>query len=271
MRMCVSVAAVLALAGAASAQVYIPFGTSTGSLGVYYNTASPETPANQRYFRAQNSPSNTNGATFNFDSAADLVPSFPGVQSMYSIFQAVPDQFGIDLVLPAPTATGPAPTITARDNVNGSVAGAASAGPVFWGISGYTGSTDGPSNPANAIINTLFRSNNATPAVLSFNTVPIAGGFQTTVSGFLVSDGTIYWYNPATANSAMSAFFNDGTLYASGRIKVDGVLTYITGDDTTPGADFYNGTITYQLELIPAPGAAALLGLGGLCAARRRR
>lgn len=265
----VAAAAALASAGFAQAAVYIPFGTSSGSLAVVYNPGGPEVPTNQHYVRAQNSATNTNGATFNFDNTLDLDPG-PGVFTMRNLFQSDPDQFGLDLVLAAPTSLGgPLPTLTAVDHTAG---GPVAAGNVAWALNNYFGVTVGPANPANINQNSLFRSNNADPASIVFsNVTPISGGFTVDVSGFLNTDGTIYWYTIGQPNSSMAAFFNDGVNYASGRIKFDGTLTYITANDTTVGTDFYNGTITYQLELIPAPGAAALLGLGGLLAARRRR
>jgi hypothetical protein len=255
--------------GAASGAVYIPFGTSTGSLAVHYNTAAPEVPANQHYVRAQNSQTNTNGATFNFDNANDLDPG-AGVFTMYNLFQVFPDQFGLDLVLTAPTSLGgPVPTLTAYDQTAG---GPVAAGVVAWAINNYFVPTIGPADPANVIQNSNFRSDNSNPATLVFsNVTPILGGFTVDVDGFLNSDGLIYWFNPATPNSSMAAFFNDGTLYASGRIKFGGRLTYLVANDTTPGIDFYDGTISYELELIPTPGAAALLGLGAVAGLRRRR
>lgn len=266
----VAAVAVASVAGLAQAAVYIPFGTSSGSLAVHYNAGGPETPTNQHYVRAQNSPTNTNGATFNFDNSFDLDPG-AGVVTMASIFQSVPNSFGLDLVLPAPTSLGGAiPALTAYDRTN---SGPVAAGNVAWGLSVYFQTGVGPALSDSIVQNTLLRSNNADPATLTFSNVqPIAGGFTVDVSGFLNSDGTIYWYTPSTPNSLMSAFFNDGQgNFASGRIKFDGTLTYLTAQDTTPGIDYYGGTINYQLELIPTPGAAALLGVGALAGLRRRR
>lgn len=261
--------AIAALAGAAQAEIYIPFGTSSGSMGVYYNTPGPEIPANQNYIRAQNSHTNTNGATFNFDNTLDLDPG-AGVATMYTIFQSAPNQFGVDLVLPAPTTLGVGiPTLTAAEHTAGGPVGA---GPVAWAINNYFGPTIGPADPANIVQQSLFRSNNAGPATLLFsNLTPIAGGFTIDASGFLNADGIIHWYTIGQPDTSMAAFFSDGLHSATGRIKFDGTLTYLTGADTTPGIDFYDGLITYQLELTPAPGAAGLFGLAGLAAARRRR
>jgi len=73
--------------------------------------------------------------------------------------------------------------------------------------------------------------------------------------------GTQAFAGSATWNltPAQFAFFTGGP--ASGDI-------YFAADDVT---DLPNAQIVGQYRVIPAPGALALLGLGGLAAARRRR
>jgi hypothetical protein len=59
-----------------------------------------------------------------------------------------------------------------------------------------------------------------------------------------------------------SAVFNFNNRQVSGGVDGIGLFNY----DAEFNDQFFN-----SVALIPAPGAAALLGLGGLCAARRRR
>ena len=148
----------------ARAQTTVPFATVSGVIAVHYNdNGGGENPANQAYLRAQFSETNTNGGVLNFDSTP--LPGGGGL-SWYLLFQAVPDQFGFDMVLETPTADGsnPPPVVTAYDNTDNSLPGAAPAGPVTWAISGYTGATNGPADPANGIINSLIRGGSGAPS-----------------------------------------------------------------------------------------------------------
>src|SRR5262245_46244601 len=80
----------------------VPLGTASGGIGVYYNdNGGGENALNAAYVRAQFSYANTNGSEFNFDSTP--LAGTGGAVSFYSLFQAVPNQFGLDLVLKAPT------------------------------------------------------------------------------------------------------------------------------------------------------------------------
>jgi len=66
----------------------------------------------------------------------------------------------------------------------------------------------------------------------------------------------------------------DAGLPGNLQVGADGILVIEVFEafDDGPGTDaFVDGTITLGLTDIPAPGAAALFGLGGLAAARRRR
>ncbi len=245
----------------------LPFGTGTGGIAVHFNATGGENSLNVSYFRAQFSASNDNGAVFNF--STDPIPGTdpPGPQpasSWFPLFQAVPDQFGFDLVLPAtPTADGsvPAPVLTAFDNGNNSIAGRIPAGPVTWAINGYTGATDGPANPANDIINSLFRggagadttvASGAGPVTLTGDgvsvtlgvPVPTASGFLIDVDGQLTSDGLIHWFTTTTPDSPVSNFELTGDLFFSGTLEYDG------NADTTVGIDFYAGTVAFEAGVI---------------------
>ena len=86
----------------------VPLGTQQGGAAVYYNdNGNGERPSNVAYVRAQFSATNTNGAVTNFDTTP-LAGS--GGISFFDLFQVVPDQFGLDLVLRAPTSDGTVPT-----------------------------------------------------------------------------------------------------------------------------------------------------------------
>src|SRR5262245_39661541 len=123
----------LVLAAGSARAVSVPLGSASGGVGVYYNdNGGGENPANVAYLHAQFSYANTNGAELNFDSTP--LAGTGGAVSFYSLFQAVPNQFGLDLTLKAPTWDGSVavPVLNAKENVNGTVAGATNAGPVTW-------------------------------------------------------------------------------------------------------------------------------------------
>lgn len=258
------------LAGAADARAQgatVPLATGEGGIAVYYNATGGETPSNVSYFRAQFSATNANGSELNF--LADPIPGSdpPGPQpalSWYALFQAVPDQFGFDLVLPStPTSDGsvPAPALTAYENGNNSLAGRIPAGPVTWAISGYSGPSTGPANPASGIINSLFRGGVGAGAttisgvgpftlngdgvqVTMSAPIPTPGGFEIDVSGVLTSDGLIHWYTLTTPDSPVSNY------ELTGRIFFSGTLEYATATDVTVGQDFYAGTVDFEAEVI---------------------
>jgi hypothetical protein len=258
----------LATAPEAEAQAgRLPLATGTGGIAVHYNSTGGETPTNVSYFRAQFSDSNDNGALFNF--SADPIPGTdpPGPQpaaDWYSLFQAVPDQFGFDLVLPStPTADGsvPAPLLTAYENGNNSLAGRIAAGPITWAINGYTGATNGPANPANDVINSLLRGGSGADTTVASGSgpvtltgdgvtvtlgvpVPTANGFLIDVDGVLVSDGLIHWYTTTTPDSPVSNFELTGDLFFSGTLEYDGTT------DMTVGMDFYAGSIEFEAGVL---------------------
>ena len=257
----------------------LPFATGTGGIAVYYNSTGGEIPTNVSYFRAQFSDSNDNGALFNF--STDPIPGTdpPGPQpaaDWFSLFQAVPDQFGFDLVLPStPTADGsvPAPPLTAYDNGNNSLAGRIAAGPVTWAINGYTGATNGPANPANDVINSLFRGGSGADTTVASGSgpvtltgdgvtvtlgvpVPTTNGFLIDVDGVLVSDGLIHWYTTTTPDSPVSNFELTGDLYFSGTLEYDGTT------DTTVGMDFYAGSVEFEAGVLCGTRHVALAPTG---------
>ncbi|MFI5042536.1 MAG: hypothetical protein ACHQNA_11940, partial [Acidimicrobiales bacterium] len=242
-------AAIVFCHGAAQAAgTSIPLGTVTGGVAVYYNATGPEAPSNQAYVRAQFSQANANGAEFNFDSTP--IPGTGGLVSWYSIFQVVPNQFGLDLVLTAPTSDSsvPTPVLTAYDNVDGSIANRAAAGPVTWAIDSYTGPSNGPANPANQVVNSLLRGGTGANDGVTLTMGPpsqVGNLFTVAVSGELQSDDLVHWYTVASGTSPIS------NLQLTGKVLFSGSLTYdSTGDTGTDGVDFYAGTMILSAEVI---------------------
>jgi hypothetical protein len=215
----------------------ILLGQSVGGVGVYYNdNGGGENPANQAYLRAQAAYGNTNGGVFDFD--ATPLPPY-GLFSWYDLFQVHAGQFGLDMILPAPTWDGitPIPSFIAKDNVNGSCAGATSSGAVTWAISGYS-----PGGGAGCAVNSLFRSAGLNPLSVGITQydLSLAGTVYTAeVAGYLVTDGMIHWYTPATPHTPVGAFGLTGVFFFDGTLQYDSA-----GDPGTDLIDFYEGTMT---------------------------
>src|SRR5262249_11641048 len=225
----------------AHAVTTVPLGIADGVVGIHYNdNGQGEVPANQAYIQAQFSDLNTNGALFNFD--ATVLPGTFGTTSFRSIFQSVPDQFGLDLILKVnPVGPVTIPTLTAYENVDGNPAHATPApGAVTWAINGYQSPTVGPGDPANGIVNSLLRGGTGANfgndgVTLTVNNVTEAppGVFTAEIKGELQSDGVVHWYNPATPNTPLPA------LELTGKFFFSGTLTYDSSSDPYPLTDFY--------------------------------
>src|SRR5262245_57195358 len=99
-----------ALAAASSAgATTLPLGTANGGVTIYFNNnGGGETTTNAAYVRTQFSQTDTNGMEFNFDSTP--LPGTGGMLSWNSIFQSVPNQFGLDVVTKFATSDGTVPT-----------------------------------------------------------------------------------------------------------------------------------------------------------------
>ena len=247
----------------ARAQTTIPLASSTGGIAVNYNNnGGGENPLNQAYLRAQFSKTNTNGAELNFDTTP--LPGGGGL-TWYDMFQAVPDQFGLDIIVEAATSDGtnPTPVLNAFDNVDGTVANAYNAGSVTWGISDYKGpAASGPASPLNSIINSLFRGGVGDPghrlngiispastldgSVTNLTIVLTKVGtvFTADISGELNTDGFIHWYAPGLGKSPI------GNFALTGKFFFEGTFTYDSATDTNPLMDFYQGTTTISAEVI---------------------
>ncbi len=257
---------IILIAASAVQAAWMPVGTSSGGVAVYYNTLAQgplaENPYNQAYLRAQfnNSMSLINGAAFAFDPLLGSPALFNDL-----------GQFGFDLVVQAPTSNGnvPTPTLYAYDNGDNSISGRVLAGPVAWAINDYKANSggSGPANPLAVVINSLLRGGSGTCSI--DNVVPIVGGYQVTFSATLISDGIYHWYNPLFIDGPMSAYPGPGGEYWSGNFRAGGTLTYLVANDSTAGMDFYAGNILIEAEVVPEPATMVLLGLGGLFLRRR--
>ncbi len=246
------VAVGLLVAAPAAAQTTVPFATLSGGVGVYYNdNGQGEFDDNIAFFKAQFSLTNPNGAVLNFDPTP--LPGTGGALSWEGLFQAVPDQFGFDLVLEAPTSDGsvPTPTLIAVDNGDNTLAGAVPAGPVDWAINGYAGpGGSGPADPSNGPINSLFRggSGDGSSILLTLGPVQQNGTlFTVDFTVELVSDALIHWYTVGQPDSPASNFELTGRFFASGTLTYDAAGP---GETSTNLIDFYAGTVTLEAEVI---------------------
>lgn len=97
------------------------------------------------------------------------------------------------------------------------------------------------------------------------------GGFNT-----LFGPGTVfqsYWTYDG-AGSAPAGIYTDTQPNTNAGLTGAGSWTIAWGNgwSTSPAVQYNNITVTlHGVDVVPAPGAAALLGLGGLLVARRRR
>ncbi len=251
----VGAAMALALSPAAQAQTWVPVGTAEGGVAVYFNNTS-EVPANVSYLRVQwaNSTTNVNGASI----------------SMFEPFKTIfgdLGQYGFDAIAVAPTNTNPSPPVLYAYDWNGSTP--VQGPPVLWAMNVYSNWTQGPKDPSAYVLNSTLRGNSAT--ILNFTLTPLGGGsYQAYVDVVLDSDGFIHWYNPLIPDTP----FLPNAYPFNGKFRVTGTLTYDKNQDTTPGMDFYAGTVNLYAMAIPDAPAITLFVAGLLPAVtllRRRK
>ena len=245
-------AAALLVGLPAAGQTTVPFATLTGGVGVHYNdNGQGEFDDNIAYFKARFSLANPNGALLLFDGTP--LPGTGGALSWAGLFEAVPGQFGFDLVLEAPTSDGsvPTPTLVAVDNGDNTLAGAIPAGPVDWAINGYAGPGGaGPADPSNGPINSLFRGGNGDGSSITLTIGPVQQNGNLFTVDFtleLVSDGLIHWYTLGQPDSPVSNFELTGRFFASGTLTYDAAGP---GETSTNLIDFYGGSVTLEAEVI---------------------
>ncbi len=219
-------------------------GSTSGGVAIYYNdNGGGETPTNQAYLKAQFSDTSTAGAPFLFDNTPLTGNGLVNWQGIYSGLTSPDSQFGLDLVLEAPSSDGsvPTPILNAYDNGNNAVSGRILVGPVTWAINDYKPHT--PDITAGDVLNSIIRSQSpgvgGTDVVILRNDVSVSGTVYTAhIAGKLVSDGINHWYGLTTPDSPMA------NLGLNGDFFFEGILTYDAASDPYPLMDFYAGAIT---------------------------
>ncbi len=247
--LCTMLAAAVFLVVPAVAQTWVPVGTATGGVAVYFNDTN-EVPANVSYLRVQyaNSTTNVNG----------------GWISMFEPFKTIfgdLGQYGIDAIYVAPTNTNLNPPVLYAYDWSGSTP--IQDGQVLWAMNVYSDWTQGPKNPSAYVLNSTLRGTSG--SVLNFTLTPLGGGdYKADLDVILNSDGFIHWYHPPHGTSPFPYPF-------SGRFRAAGTLYYYRQQDNTPGMDFYQGSVNLYAEAIPDASTLSLFAIGLVPLAARLR
>jgi PEP-CTERM motif len=235
----------LAMYAAPSRADEIPVATFSGTLALHYDS---NPSSDLSYAKLQYSATNTNGAQLNF---------LPAYQTIFGD----QGQFGLDVIYTAPTNNQTVPTLTAVDyNGTGPVPSGES---ITWAVNDYGQNTPtGPVNPANISYNSLFRGPSLD--LLTSNETNVGPIYTLTVTGDLVSDGNINWYNPAAGTTSLASLGLSNVVQFS--------ATFTDNSDTDPNLLDFTGTGTLFLQT-PEPASCVLLigGLAGLAGVARRK
>jgi len=214
-------------------------------MAVYYNSTT-ENPFNIAYFRAQavNSVTDVKGAIFTF-SNEPVDPNYPGITPK-TVF-GDNGQFRLDLIIEAPTNQITVPVLLGVDRTPPPdyTYNPTSLGPVMGGINDYK---------SGVVVNTLFKVVGGTADV----SIESLGGsnYKAVFSGTLDTDGVVRWFGEGIADTV----FTD--LGIPPWVEFSGELIYTRADDTTPGMDFYAGSIDFYA--LPEPASLGFLLLSGL-------
>lgn len=226
----------------------VPFGTTTGGVAIYYNSVGGETPTNQAFLKAQCSnvydPA-SNGAAFSFSTSP-----LDGYGTTWALIFNDLGQYGMDLVFHAPTSDNSVvtPDLLAVD-WTGPPCNFTTAGESSWVVGDYQcASPVGPCNASTTMRNSPLRSPlgdnspNTLNVTITRNDLTQSGSdFQAYIEGKMISDGSIHWFDPSFGSSTLASFGLPSDFYFSG------TLDYIAANDTTPGMDFYEGSMTITL------------------------
>ncbi len=134
--------------------------------------------------------------------------------------------------------------------------------------------------PPTTLSGGIFSSVGGNPGVqlAAFDAVNIPSEFApaevslSIAGGFTLQSGVSYWFvldGPPVSNDLLwNSLASNAEPVPSGDITYDGYRFSSNGGGSWGSSGIFNGV---RIEAIPAPSSAALLGLGGLVAARRRR
>ncbi len=137
-------------------------------------------------------------------------------------------------------------------------------------------------DPGSTLSGGIYSDVGGNPGALlaAFTPVAVAPSFGpteitlTTAAAFTLQSGTSYWFaldGPNSTNSLLWETLNPNAApTAVAGITYDGYRFSSNGGTTWGASGLFNG-VAINATVVPAPATAALLGLGGIAAVRRRR